>query len=77
MDDRTRRPRGAPPGPGPGGRWHAVRVPRFVHAAPGVTLWAQTVPGPATDPVLLVADAGASLALWPEPLSRRSPRTTR
>jgi len=47
---------------------HAVRVPRFVHAAPGVTLWAQTHPGPATDPVLLVADAGASLALWPEPL---------
>jgi len=43
-------------------------VPRFVHAAPGVTLWAQTVQGPATDPVLLVADAGASLALWPEPL---------
>jgi pimeloyl-ACP methyl ester carboxylesterase len=43
-------------------------VPRFVHAAPGVTLWAQTVPGPTTDPVLLVADAGASLALWPEPL---------
>ena len=26
------------------------------------------VPGPATDPVLLVADAGASLALWPQPL---------
>jgi pimeloyl-ACP methyl ester carboxylesterase len=26
------------------------------------------VPGPATDPVLLVADAGASLALWPPPL---------
>ncbi len=43
-------------------------MPRFVHAAPGVTLWAQTVPGPATDPVFLVADAGASLALWPEPL---------
>ena len=43
-------------------------MPRFVHAAPGVTLWAQTVPGPAADPVLLVADAGASLALWPEPL---------
>ena len=52
----------------PAGGWHAVRVPRFVHAAPGVTLWAQTVPGPATDPVLLVADAGASLALWPQPL---------
>ena len=45
-----------------------MRVPRFVHAAPGATLWAQTVPGPATDPVLLVADAGASLALWPQPL---------
>ena len=43
-------------------------MPRFVHAAPGVILWAQTVPGPATDPVLLVADAGASLALWPQPL---------
>ena len=43
-------------------------MPRFVRAAPGVTLWAQTVQGPATDPVLLVADAGASLALWPEPL---------
>jgi pimeloyl-ACP methyl ester carboxylesterase len=26
------------------------------------------VPGPATDPVLLVADAGASLAHWPQPL---------
>jgi pimeloyl-ACP methyl ester carboxylesterase len=45
-----------------------VRVPRFVHPAPGVTLWAHMVPGPATDPVLLVADAGASLALWPQPL---------
>jgi len=45
-----------------------VRVPRFVHPAPGVTLWAHMVAGPATDPVLLVADAGASLALWPEPL---------
>jgi pimeloyl-ACP methyl ester carboxylesterase len=43
-------------------------VPRFVHAAPGITLWAQTVGDPATDPVFLVADAGASLALWPEPL---------
>jgi pimeloyl-ACP methyl ester carboxylesterase len=43
-------------------------VPRFVHAAPGVTLWAQTVAGPQADPVVLVADAGASLALWPEPL---------
>jgi len=47
-----------------------VRVPRFVHPAPGVTLWAHMVPGPATDPVLLVADAGASLALWPQPLIR-------
>ena len=45
-----------------------MRVPRFVHPAPGVTLWAHMVPGPATDPVLLVADAGASLALWPQPL---------
>ena len=45
-----------------------MRVPRFVHPAPGVTLWAHMVAGPATDPVLLVADAGASLALWPEPL---------
>src|SRR3954451_20527903 len=45
-----------------------MRVPRFVHPAPGVTLWAHRVPGPATDPVLLVADAGASLALWPQPL---------
>jgi pimeloyl-ACP methyl ester carboxylesterase len=45
-----------------------VRVPRFVHAAPGITLWAQAVAGPPTDPVFLVADAGASLALWPEPL---------
>src|SRR6185437_16198028 len=52
----------------PAGGWHAVRVPRFVHPAPGVTLWAHMVPGPATDPVLLVADAGASLALWPQPL---------
>ena len=45
-----------------------MRVPRFVHPAPGVTLWAHMVPGPATDPVLLVADAGASLAHWPQPL---------
>src|SRR5689334_225048 len=52
----------------PAGGWHAVRVPRFVHPAPGVTLWAHMVAGPATDPVLLVADAGVSLALWPEPL---------
>jgi pimeloyl-ACP methyl ester carboxylesterase len=40
-------------------------VPRLVHAAPGVVLWAQRVPGPQADPLLLVADAGASGVQWP------------
>jgi pimeloyl-ACP methyl ester carboxylesterase len=46
-------------------------MPRLVHAAPGVVLWAQRVPGPAADPVLLVADAGASGVLWPAGLVAR------
>ena len=46
-------------------------MPRLVHAAPGVVLWAQRVPGPAAEPVLLVADAGASGVLWPAGLVAR------
>jgi pimeloyl-ACP methyl ester carboxylesterase len=43
----------------------------MVRAAPGVLLWAELLAGPPTDPVLLIADAGASGVMWPEALVAR------
>lgn len=40
----------------------------MVRAAPGVLLWAELLAGPPTEPLLLVADAGASGIMWPEAL---------
>ncbi len=43
----------------------------MVRAAPGVLLWAELLAGPPTDPLLLIADAGASGVMWPEALVAR------
>ncbi len=40
----------------------------MVRAAPGLLLWAELLAGPSTEPLLLVADAGASGIMWPEGL---------
>jgi pimeloyl-ACP methyl ester carboxylesterase len=40
----------------------------MVRAAPGLLLWAELLAGPPTEPLLLVADAGASGIMWPEGL---------
>ncbi|HEY0813455.1 MAG TPA: alpha/beta hydrolase [Pseudonocardia sp.] len=43
----------------------------MVRAAPGVLLWAEVLAGPSTDPLLLIADAGASGVMWPDGLVTR------
>lgn len=40
----------------------------MVRAAPGVLLWAEVLGGPSTEPLLLIADAGASGVMWPDTL---------
>jgi pimeloyl-ACP methyl ester carboxylesterase len=40
----------------------------MVRAAPGLLLWAELLAGPSTEPLLLVADAGASGIGWPDGL---------